>query len=179
MTAPMPISRNFADSQEAQYRRFVRKCITSHRSGLRKNERDMLLAIVNLWFHHRNSPKGHIHPGREKIAKRANVSVRTVATFLKVLRGAGVIVVVGRPNGEGKKPTCYTVNIDCLLEFCGVEFPETVAGELAEVACNFAPYFAHQKRQNGVQKLHTVNTNVRTCPSHDGNNVIPFPVVRS
>ena len=128
----------FKNSAEAAFRKLVREVIRN--SDMTKGEKAVTLAFVNLWFHHRNGPKGHIHPGREKLAKTAQVSVRTVASTLDLLRQAGVIVAIGRLHGEGQRPTQYKVRIGALFGFCGADVPEWIEGALTPV-----------KAQSGVQ----------------------------
>jgi hypothetical protein len=108
---------NYKDSTEYAYRRLVRAAI--RKSNMTKSDRDITLAIVNLWFHHRNGPKGYIHPGRKHLAKKANVSIITVARCLTRLRDSHVILAIKNPKGEGQKPTQYVVNIHALMLHCG------------------------------------------------------------
>ena len=112
-------SRKFKDSQEAAFRRVVRDAV--RKADFTKAERDVTLALVNFWFHHKSSGKP-IHPGREKLAIRAGVSVRTVASTLAMLRAASVLVPVANLNGGFKTATRYTVNIPHLLTLCGCDW---------------------------------------------------------
>lgn len=118
----------FRDTPESALRRLVRLVI--RKSPLTKSEQAVTLAVVNLWFHHRNGPKGYIHPGRERLAKSARVSVRTVASTLARLRDGGALVVVGRPKGEGQKPTEYRIDVSALLVICGTDLPTVMSGRL-------------------------------------------------
>jgi DNA-binding transcriptional ArsR family regulator len=122
------MSASFKASQEAAFRRVVREVIRD--SYMSKGEQAVTLAVVNLWLHHRNGPKGHIHPGRERLARSAKVSVRTVASTLAKLREGGVLIVVARPRGEGQKPTQYRVNLIEIFRFCGADLPAWMEGNL-------------------------------------------------
>lgn len=167
---------SFEDSQEAAYRRLVRAVIRSKRAGLSNNEQAIFVAIVNLWFHHRNGREGVIRPGREKLAKRSNTSVRTVQRVLLRLREAGALNVVSNANGGGHKATRYTVNIMALMELCGVKLPENAPGNLAIVVSHITSHLAHYSAQRSEPKWLTDNNNVQPIPIHEGENVIAFPV---
>jgi len=113
-------STDFKDSQEAAFRRIVRQAI--RKGPFTKGERDVTLALVNLWFHHRNGPKGYIHPSRKMLAERAGVSVRTVASTLAMLRAGDMIVPVSGLRGGKAKATRYKVNARQVMVFCGVDW---------------------------------------------------------
>ena len=101
---------SFKDSQEAAFRRIVRAAV---RSGpFSKSEQDVVMAFMNHWLHHRNSIKGCVHPGRERIAKKARVSIKTVQRTFAMLRDHGAIVAVGHLNGLQGKATEYEVDLD-------------------------------------------------------------------
>lgn len=106
----------FKDSQEAAFRRVIRQAI--RRGPFSKSERDVTLAFVNHWFQHRNSEKKVVHPGRRKLAKRAGVSVRTVASTLDLLRRHGAIVAVAHLHGLHGNATEYVVNVPALTDLC-------------------------------------------------------------
>ena len=153
------MSNRFNASIEAAWRRILRQAISE--SGMTRGQKAVTTKIVDLWMHHRNGPKGYIHPGREKLAKAAKVSVRTVATTLSELRSAGVLRVVGRPKGEGQRPTEYAISTLRLLDLCGVDRPDWAEGELAEVACKTGKELHTTLHTTGVQKLHTDKEHVR------------------
>ena len=116
---------NYKDSTENAYRRLVRAAI--RKSNMTKSDRDITLAIVNLWFHHRNGPKGYIHPGRKHLAKKANVSIITVARCLTRLRDSHVILAIKNPKGEGQKPTHWLDEFMALsAQKCPTTFTENV-----------------------------------------------------
>jgi len=110
--------RDFKSSQEAAFRRLVRHSIRS--GDFTKGERDVIIALVNHWFHHR--AKGPIHPGREKIAKKAGVSVRTVASTMSMLRAASVLNPVSNLKGGHGAATRYTINSHALFVLCGCDW---------------------------------------------------------
>jgi hypothetical protein len=122
---------SFLDSSEAAIRRAVREAIRN--SKLTKSEQGVTLALANLWFHHRNITEAVIRPGRERLARKARVSVRTVASTLAKLRAAGVLSAVKYANG-GRNATRYQMRLVPLLSFCGVDLPTVGAGELTEIA---------------------------------------------
>lgn len=154
----------YKDSQEAAIRRLVREAIK--KSKFSKSERDVALAIANLWFYHKNGPKGYIHPGREFLAKRARVSVRTVCTTLGKLRAAGVLVVIANQRGQGQRPTYYKVDLKALLVICGCKVPEVLEGQLGPIfggpnCAPLSPEIAHHWR---AEIAHSI-TNEQTFPS--------------
>ena len=114
------ILSDYKDSADYAFKRMVRAAI--RKSEMTKSDRDITLAIVDLWFFHKNGRKKYIHPGRRKLAKKAKVTIITVARCLAKLRAAGILTVIKNPRGEGQKPTQYTVNIHALLVFCGCDW---------------------------------------------------------
>ena len=109
---------SFKDSQEHAFRRLVRAAI--RKGDFTKGERDVILALVDHWMHHK--AKGPIHPGRNKLAKRAGVSVRTVSSTLASLRAAGVLNPVSNLHGGFGTATRYRVNIHALMTLCGCDW---------------------------------------------------------
>ena len=112
--------KSFKDSQEAAFRRVVRDCIKG--GPLTKSERDVTLALVNIWFHHRNGPKGFIHPSREQIAKKTGVTVKTVSRTMGLLRDLEVLKPVSGIKGGQGKSTQYKVDVWTLCAFCGADW---------------------------------------------------------
>jgi len=106
----------FKDSQEASFRRIIRQTI--RKGPFTKSEREVVLAFINHWFHHRKSTKGVVHPGRKKLAKRANVSIATVKRTLAMLRDYGVISAKAHLEGLHGNATEYTVCTIALTELC-------------------------------------------------------------
>ncbi len=109
----------FADSQEAAFRKNVRAMVKA--GPFTKSERDVALAFFNHWLHHRNGAKGYVHPGREKLAKKAGVTIRTVSRCLDMLRESGAIVATAHLEGLHGKATQYVVNMPALAELCGAK----------------------------------------------------------
>jgi hypothetical protein len=107
---------DFASSEEAAFRRLVRDAV--RKGPFTKGERDVVMALVNHWFHHRNSAKNVIHPGRTKLAKRADVTIKTVSRCLDMLRDQKVITAVGYLEGLHGKATEYTLSSVHLLALC-------------------------------------------------------------
>lgn len=105
--------QSFKDSQEAAFRRVVRDTI--RRTAFSKADRDVTLALVNHWFVHRHSPKGVVHPGRDKLARKAGVSIKTVSRCLDMLRHFGVLTAVAHLEGLHGKATEYQVSIPALM----------------------------------------------------------------
>jgi len=128
----------FRDSAEYALQRLVRQVIRKNKN-LSAHQRNILIAICNDWFFHKNGPKKHIHPGRKRLAKKANTTVITVARALKLFREAGIVHVVARPRGEGQKPTQYVVDEVAILKFCGCDIPETVSAAIIEFPQNDTP----------------------------------------
>lgn len=156
---------DFKKSQEAAFRKCVRDAIRQSYS-FTKSQRDVVLYIANLWLHHRNGREGVIRPGRERIAKKANVSVRTVASVMADMRDAGVLIPVAYPKG-GRRATQYKMRISKIFEYCGHEMPEWMRGELIEVTvqklgekpCKVLKF----DQKETVQKLHTDIYNATPC----------------
>ena len=121
----------FRSSIEGAWRRYLRSAV--RHSAMTPGQKAVTTAILNLWLHHRNGPKGYIHPGRAKIAKAAKVTEKTVSRTMAVLRTAGVLRVRRRLHGEGQHPTEYTMGLVPMLELCGAEIPEWTEGELTEI----------------------------------------------
>lgn len=83
---------------------------------LTKSERDILMALVNLWFAHRYK-SGFIHPGREWLAKKAKVkSVKTVSRALSLFRDTGWVEAGAYQKGGTGKATHYRVNLEAIQE---------------------------------------------------------------
>lgn len=103
----LPIS--FHDTDAAAERRAMRRAVS--RLSLSNNERVVLQYLVNVWFIHRG--KGAVHPGREAIARKTNVSVRTVQTYLGKFRDLGFIRAIDYAKG-GRRATRYSVDLSAI-----------------------------------------------------------------
>lgn len=108
----------FKDSQEAAGRRIIRTAIRN--GGFTRSQRDAFLAIANHWFHYKS--KKFMHPSRDQIARKAKVSVRTVAWCMSHLRKAGALVVLSDLKGGQGKATVYRMCEHALLNMCGLKW---------------------------------------------------------
>jgi len=149
--------QKFTDSNEARFRRDVRADV--RKGPFTKSERDVVLAFVNHWFQHRKSPKGFVHPGRTKLAKRAGVSIATVKRTLAMLRDNGAIVPVGYLEGLHGKATEYTIDTIALTELC--------AKKKANITRNGG---SNDPTQGRVKMTHRIN-NVITFPAKNKNTI--------
>lgn len=93
-------------------RRMVREGIRRAKSMPRR-DRECLMLLTNLWFHHRND-KGFIHPGSTMIAAKMECSVRTAKTIMGRLRTGGYIIPLAYAKG-GRRATWYAVDIGKIL----------------------------------------------------------------
>jgi DNA-binding transcriptional ArsR family regulator len=118
----------FKDSKAFSFQKAIRADI--RKSDMTRGEKDVTLAIVNLWFYHKSGPKGFIAPGRAALAKKASVTERTVSRALAMLRAAGVLEATSNLNGEGQKRTRYKVRMLPLMLLCGSDIPEWIEGDL-------------------------------------------------
>lgn len=83
---------------------------------LTKSQRDILMALVNLWFAHRYK-SGSIHPGRDLLAKKSKVkSVKTVSRALSLFCDKGWIEAVAYQKGGTGKATHYRVKLEAIQE---------------------------------------------------------------
>ena len=106
----------FTDSAEATFRARIRRAIKG--GPFSKAERDVTLAFFNHWLHHRGKRDGTTWPGRERLAKAAGVSIKTVSRCLDMLRNSGAIIPEAHLNGLGQNATEYSVDIASLLRLC-------------------------------------------------------------
>lgn len=146
----------FKDSQEATFRRLVREQV--RKGPFTKGQRDVVMAFINHWFHHRNSKDGMVHPGRQKIAKKAGVTIKTVSRVFEILRHFGVIVAEDHLHGLHGNATLYsvsTIHLTALCRLSKADFRYTV-GQLSQ--------------PKGGTKCPTV--------LDDASNVIPFPTAK-
>jgi len=131
---------------------YLRRIVRRNAGGLLTNsEVKVLVSLVNLWLHHRNGPKGFIHPGRKVLAKKAGVKVITVARALDVFRKLGLVSAVKHIKGGNGRATQYTVNtveIEALFDPHNVT---TKAGQLVVFSVS-------SKRQNDTQQPYQNDT---------------------
>jgi hypothetical protein len=155
---------SFKASQEAAFRRLIRDSIK--RGSFTKSERDVTLTVINHWLHHKGGAKPFIHPSREAIAKKAGVSIRTVASCFGMLRAAGILVPVSGIRGGKGKATQYKVDARALMVLCGCDWlDEFITGRLANCTVSLPNLHAIT-----VQKLHTVLYDDKGYPSQRGEN---------
>ena len=158
--------KRYKDSDDAEFKRMVRTSI--RKSEMTKSDRDITIALVNLWFYHKGGAKKYIHPGRKHLAKKAGVTVKTVSRCLARLRTAQIISPIKNPRGEGQKPTQYTVNIHNLLVFCGGSWIDEYM-RLSYIKCpttllqNVPPLAG----QNVPQYNNTLNMSFYKKPPHE------------
>lgn len=107
---------DFQDSQEAAFRRAIRRTIA--KGPFTKSEKAVALAFFNHWFFHRKYKDGIVYPGRERIAKKADVSIKTVSNVFSMLRHYGVLIPHAHLNGLQGNATEYSVNHIALLDLC-------------------------------------------------------------
>ena len=129
-------AESFRGSDHDRERNFARKALDkAFREGiLSRTERDVARTVLNLWFFHRG-PKltGVIRPGRAYLARKNKCSVRTVASLLKRLRDAGILITIAYAKG-GRRATQYRLDVQGLMVWCGVKFPEVAKGALKLLA---------------------------------------------
>ena len=129
------------------------------KSKMTRVERDITIALVNLWFHHKAGPEGCIRPGREKIAKRVGCSVKSVTRCLSMLKASGSIRAIAYEKG-GTKATRYKVSLYNLLILCGADLPEWM-GENVPLSGSKMSRFTGDKMSHGIYT-------VQACPSQSG-----------
>lgn len=128
--------KKFLASDHGQERSLARQAVNkAFREGqFSRTERDVALAILNLWFHHRGAQMmGVIRPGRKYLAKHCGCCVRTVASVLKRLREANILLTIAYAKG-GRRATQYRLDTHALMVWCGVKFPEVANGALKLLA---------------------------------------------
>jgi hypothetical protein len=145
----MPQS-DFKNSPEYAFRRLIRAVISKN-LDLTATQRLILRKMCDDWFYHKSGPKGFIHPGRKRLAKHACCKIVTVARALDKFRKLGLIRVVGHSHGQGQKPTEYIINEGRILEYCGIEIPETITGTLVRFPQNDTPNDTPLAYQNDTQ----------------------------
>ena len=112
--------KQFKDSQEAAFRKMVRAAV--RKGDFTKSERDITLALVDLWFHHKGGPKPYIHPSRAKVGRKAGVTEKTVSRALAMLRAANVLTAISGTKGGQGRATQYRLNIWPLMTLCGCDW---------------------------------------------------------
>ncbi len=114
---------------EASYtRRIIRK------SDFTRAERDVLISLANLWFYHRNGRKGFVHPGRKVLAKKARVSVVTVARALSTFRELSFLKPIKYEKGGTGCATQYAVSLRAIWDHIDPDNIKILPGELRHVS---------------------------------------------
>lgn len=140
----------FKDSQEQAFRRLVRAAI--RKGDFTKGERDVTLALVNHWFHHK--AKGKMHPGLAKIARQAKVTEKTVSRTFGKLRDAGIMIALTPLKGNRYKATEYVLDLVALMVFCGCGW----ADDLLKNVPSSVVKMSHLSRDKMSHRINTVAT---------------------
>ncbi|WP_298981723.1 hypothetical protein [uncultured Roseibium sp.] len=89
--------------------------------------------LFNLHWKYKNTPGGCIQASRERVAKLAKCSKKTVEVALKRFRQEGVIATQRYGKG-GRKPTVYRFSIEQLMEvYEPTKKPVVIPGRLVEL----------------------------------------------
>jgi hypothetical protein len=148
---PEAVRKSFSSTSEHEHRQFMRRAV--RKAKISKNERDVVLALMNIWFVRKSD--GEMHPGRKKIAKMAGVSIRTVASIMARMRETEALLVVSHGKG-GRASTRYRMNLENLILFLGYEMPRVIEGELRKIVVavgNFVPFSLWKKRATAAHGI--------------------------
>jgi hypothetical protein len=114
--------KSFRDSRQHKTNLLIRWAIRRlHHTKLFKGEKAVLLALFNHAMHHDGDTYA---PGRELLAKRAGVSVRTVARAMDRLREMLVIRNVAYANGAHNRKTQFTIDWNALFALIGIKMTD-------------------------------------------------------
>lgn len=163
MTAAV-IQVDFAASQAAREARDVRKIV--RRAELTKSERDVLLALVNLWFYHRTKAHPEFHPGRKKIAKKSDVSLRTVDSAIVKFKALGVLLVVGYPKGGGRCATRFALDLDRLRDEFDPHGVTAKAGKLVRLPVSGGAFCNPENTDFATLRGAKIATDIRANEPH-------------
>lgn len=139
--------KSFRDSNEAALRRIVRDAI--RRGPFTAMQRDVVLAILNHWFHHKSGPKPFIHPSRAMIAKRSNCTIKTVSRTMGILRTSNILVAKSNLICGKGKSVQYQVNLYALFTLCGMDWVDAFASDKGANV----PFTAPQMSRLGRDKM--------------------------
>lgn len=158
-------SPDFRRSHEQAFRRLVRDAV--RRGPFTKSERDVTLALVNLWLHHKGGPKPYVHPGRESLARKAGCTIKTVSRTLAKLRAAGIADVISNPRGGRDAATRYRLDVVALLAFCGCDwlddFTRARGFHAARNVPQSKPEMSHKEAKDCGTKCPTVLRDRASC----------------
>lgn len=143
-------AKTFAESREAAFCARMRGLVK--RGPFTKSERDVLKAFIDHWLHHRKDKDGVVYPGRKRLAKKANVTARTVTSALALFRASGMIVAVARLEGLDGKATEYWVDVDRFDEVCRMTKKEVLVNGWKKCPTR------------GVEKISTRNNTSNVIP---------------
>lgn len=170
-----PNTGNFADSQAMLWHRFVRKSIKG--APITRAQRDVLVSVFNFWVHHQGKGNALVYPGREKLARRAKVTIKTVSRSLALFRERDVLTVVSHPKGGWGTATHYALNLDALLMLCGHSLPVVKGGELELLSCQNVPHFfskmSHTLRDKMSHEYNNVSCHVFTSQGIEVDDAKP------
>lgn len=140
-----------ATSEAAPNAAYLRRLIA--RSSYTPTQRSILNAMLGLWFRHGFEP---VHPGREALAKKARVCVKTISRQLAILVRQGVLVVHAFGKGGVHRATQYRINVVRLQEMCGASHAlEIVPPEVIHRGAEFGknvPQIAGQVSRKSLAK---------------------------
>lgn len=160
----MSAGKDFKQSERFSFQRFMRARVRNC-EDFTKTERDIMIFMLNLWFHHENGPKGYIHPGRALIAQKCQCTTKTASRTLAKLRAAAIIVSLNEPKG-GRLATQYVLDISALAAFCGCDWVDIFRRNVPVKNLGMSRFLR--------DKMSPCNSNVSTCPSqiidNDGGN---------
>lgn len=131
-----PVRTPYKDTTDAEDARYYRSVIRKiKKTDLTKTQREVLMLLFNLHWKHKNDT-GTISMSRDKLAKRADCSPRTIIACLKMFRESGILAVRRYGKG-GRKPTVYTFSTDAMCKaYAPTRAPETTPGELVKISTN-------------------------------------------
>jgi hypothetical protein len=138
------VAVDFAAARTAQEARHCRAAV--RKSGLSRSERDVLMVLVNLWFHHRG--KGFIRPGKPLLVRRAKVSESTVSRALVKFKEMGLIAPLRYAAGGGRCATHYSVDTSLICEKFAPHGVKVMPGELVKVSFPVRSFDTPARGQN-------------------------------
>lgn len=101
-----------------------------------------------------------MHPGRDKLAQKAGVSVAAVKRTLALLRKHKVLIAVAHLNGLHGKATEYVVDVAALFDLCAMKKSDipvnggsfcTSVGrvKMTHRSCDVVPFPSHKIKSSG------------------------------
>lgn len=145
--------------------RYFRRIIRRNKGDvLTRAEVEVLVAMFNLWLHHRNGRLGYIHPSRDKIATKVKATEKTVSRSFAKLRSLGILFAVSNVKGGKSKTTRYRLNLDAVQSIFDPSNVTVKEGQLGavNVPVNVPVSIPNKPGQN-------------VPLSYDEAQVVPFP----